>query len=72
LTSGSLAQSTPSLATSGRERTDLDEGGSVADRVHPAESQAGDRIPPGGRPSLVAEDQDEDQHHSRQRPGLVH
>ena len=66
---GSLAKPAPGVAATGREWTDLNEGGPISDRVHPPEPKAGNRIPARCRPSVAAQDQDQDQHHPRQRPG---
>ena len=64
-----MAQPSSGVATSGRERANLDEGRPLADRVHPAQPQARGRVLTRGRPALVAKDQDEDQHYSRQWSG---
>ena len=55
-----MAQPSSGVATSGRERANLDEGRPLADRVHPAQPQARGRVAARGRPAMAAKDQDED------------
>ena len=60
----------PSLAAPRGERPDIDEGRSLADRVHPPLAQVGHGGRPRRRPRLGAEDQDQDQqHHPREGTG---
>ncbi len=65
-----VAQPSPGLAASGGERSAGHEGDPLADRVHVAQPQAGDRVHPRGRSALGAQIQNEDQSdHPREGTG---
>lgn len=68
---GLVAKSAPSLAASGGERPDRDEGLTFPDRVHSAESQAGSGVHAGDRSTLGAQVQEhqDQQHDTRKGPG---
>lgn len=67
-----MAESVSGVAEVGGERPDHHEGDAVADRVHVAESQVGNRVDAGDRPAVESEGQDEGQSDdSRERPGTI-
>lgn len=64
---GFVEEQAPGMAAAGRQRSHLDESGSVPNRVHPAQPQAWHRVHASHRPALGAKVQDQSQCHSRQR-----